>query len=273
MKYRMDDENNSDMIFLRRDADENPEMYQQMSFPPIWDDLFDDSKQAVAPMHTLGPCAIKNTQQLLFQFLKLRNKQAPMLENMNVQFDIVSDMKLDWCKVFPVETSKFGSWVSENWISLGRIMKWIYSSIESVAPDFTFIFPTSPVETWSNKQNEGWLRYYGLSSQGNQLEKRQQVLDNYNSDKLESPEERSGSIQNIEFLLSSISSMLSLIMSKKQQVNYVSEIDRHIRIFLHHINLLDGIINRSISKPYLESSYSYLALLQFPTMIKKYGSV
>ena len=27
MKYRMDDENNLDMIFLRRDADENPEMY------------------------------------------------------------------------------------------------------------------------------------------------------------------------------------------------------------------------------------------------------
>ena len=64
-----------------------------------------------------------------------------MLENMNVPFDIISDMKHDWCKVFPVDTSKFGSWVSENWISLGRIMKWIYSTIESVAPDFTFIFP------------------------------------------------------------------------------------------------------------------------------------
>jgi hypothetical protein len=159
MKYQMDDENNLDMIFLRKDADENPEMYQRMPFPPIWDDLFDDSKQVVAPMHTLGPCVIKNTQQLLFQFLKLRNKQAPMLENMNVQFDIISDMKLDWCKVFPVDTSKFGSWVSENWISFGRIMKWIYSTIESVAPDFTFIFSTSPVKTWSNKNNEGWLRY------------------------------------------------------------------------------------------------------------------
>ncbi len=38
MKYQMDDENDLDMIFLRRDTDENPEMYQRMTFPPIWDD-------------------------------------------------------------------------------------------------------------------------------------------------------------------------------------------------------------------------------------------
>eukprot|EP00957_Ditylum_brightwellii_P184009 14016583-Ditylum_brightwellii.AAC.1 len=53
----------------------------------------------------------------------------------------------------------------------------------------------------------------------------------------------------------------------------ISEIDRHICIFLHHINVIDNILSDDNAKPYLESLYSYLATRMFPEVINEYGSV
>ena len=38
-------------------------------------------------------------------------------------------MKLDWLKIIPIGGSNFSGWVSENWLALSRISKWIYSIV------------------------------------------------------------------------------------------------------------------------------------------------
>ena len=267
------DEQDEDVMFLRQDAIENPLLYQRFPFPPTWDDVFHDTKNAIAPMHMLCLCTIKNTQPLVFKFLTIRNKKQAMLRQMNMQFDYITDMKLDWCKLLPVETDKFGSWVSENWMGFGRICKWIYSNIEYIAPDFHFQFPNKPLTKWSNKENEGWLRFYGLPRDGLALDKRHRVMENFNNPNLKTPEERTGSVLNIEYLFSSLSAFLSHIMQPEVDEESISHIDRHIRIFLHHVNLIDGVLSSDSSKPYIQSSYSYLSLLGMPDVIRRYGSV
>eukprot|EP00957_Ditylum_brightwellii_P060513 4594763-Ditylum_brightwellii.AAC.1 len=143
-------------------------------------------------------------------------------------------MKLDWCKITPAETEKFGSWVSENWMRLGHISKWVFSNFDEITPDVQFNFPTKPVQQWNNRENEGWLQYYGLARNGLAIEKRHYVLENINGGDLKTPEERTGSTDNVENVVGILSATLSLIMQQEVDVESITEIDHHICIFLHH---------------------------------------
>ena len=53
----------------------------------------------------------------------------------------------------------------------------------------------------------------------------------------------------------------------------INEINRHIRLFLHHINVVDEALSDIGAKPLLHTSYSYLSLPGLIQVIEEYGSV
>ena len=53
-----------------------------------------------------------------------------MVKQMNIMFDVISDIKLEWMKVISVDTDKFGSWVSGNWLSVINV----HGHIDSMMP-------------------------------------------------------------------------------------------------------------------------------------------
>eukprot|EP00957_Ditylum_brightwellii_P193265 14715154-Ditylum_brightwellii.AAC.1 len=71
-------------------------------------------------------------------------------------------MKFDWCKIFSAHSDKFGAWISEIWCSFARIMKWLYSLIDDVAPDLNFVQPSKPIEQWNARECANYLKYFAF---------------------------------------------------------------------------------------------------------------
>mmetsp|Transcript_36306 Transcript_36306/g.54197 ORF Transcript_36306/g.54197 Transcript_36306/m.54197 type:complete len:93 (-) Transcript_36306:534-812(-) len=67
--------------------------------------------------------------------------------------------------------------------------------------------------------------------------------------------------------------MLKMSLVQDMDSDSISEIDCHIHIFLHQINVIDNILSDNNAKSYLESSYFYLGTRMFPEVINECGSV
>jgi hypothetical protein len=65
---------------------------------------------------------------------------------------------LSWLVCVPYTGAKLGGWISENYLSLARLMSWFYAEISTVVRDFEFIEPLTPRKYWTMKQNLGWLK-------------------------------------------------------------------------------------------------------------------
>jgi len=262
------------------DYDTNKHNYDMFPFPPTWDDVYDTSKQVTAPMHTLGPGIVKNTIGMTLDFSSQRNKKATFLKQSGLLLDYIADMKLDWCKVFSVETDKFGGWVSENWCSYARIAKWTYSMLDCVAPDFQFDIPETPVECWTTAQCKGYLKYYDLPFGKTAFETRCKAAEAYHDDNILKvpPHERGGSVEQVEEVIEAMAATFSLLMQKEIDDDTIVQCDRHLKIFLHRLHNLDISLSSTgkksaTGKTRLETSYSYLAALQLVYVVERYGSL
>ena len=66
--------------------------------------------------------------------------------------------------------------------------------------------------------------------------------------------------------------MIKLVMSKKVDVEYLTNLDNAIKIFLTQFNKFDESIKiKKNEKPQWISSYNYLCLLNLPTIAQKFG--
>eukprot|EP00957_Ditylum_brightwellii_P058426 4430758-Ditylum_brightwellii.AAC.1 len=93
---------------------------------------------------------------------------------------------------------KFGSWVSKNWMGLGRTSKWAFSNLDEIVPGIEFNFPSKPMNQRTSKENKSWLRFYGLPTHGLAIEKRHHIFENKDKPDLKTPEECTGSTDNVE---------------------------------------------------------------------------
>ena len=204
-------------------------------------------------------------------FAASRRKKGPFIDYTYSLLMQLVDMKLEWLKVLPT----FSSMVSENWLAFGCLLRWIYSSLPDISPDVVFVKPTKPIHLWLLKECNDYFQYYGLSKEGNVNEKRERILEleSNPSSVLLDPEERIGSVLIIEQLMSSLSIALSYAMSDEVDESIIVSTDRHLRIFLSHCEEVSQKLYPDKSKSKLESSYSYLAVLQIVSIMKTYGSV
>ena len=115
---------------------------------------------------------------------------------------------------------------------------------------------------------DNYLQYYGHSKEGNVNDKRECIsqLENDPNSKLLCLEERIGSINQVDDLMSSLSIAVSYAMSTEVNEDIIVSTDRHVCIFLSIAESLLQKIYPQNSNSKLESSYSYLVMMHFHTL-------
>jgi hypothetical protein len=88
-----------------------------------------------------------------------------------------------------------------------------------------------------------------------------------------SSEERIGSVNQVEDLISSLSIALSYAMLAEVNGDTIISAERHFCIFLTMAESLSKKIYTQNSKSKLESSYSFLAVIHLPYIMKQYSSL
>ena len=115
--------------YLVSDKDLNPNNFTQhplskVWFSPVGIELFVD-----APMHLLFLGIMKDFHRITMQWCSTINIESSVICQISKYFNIIFEMKLEWLKIIPIGVSNFSGWVSENWLALSRISKWIYSIV------------------------------------------------------------------------------------------------------------------------------------------------
>jgi hypothetical protein len=182
---------------------------------------------------------------------------------------------VEWCKILNYPqgpTDKFGGWVAENFLGFIRISKWFYSLLQQLKEKKDLSILDKPNNTWKVKENKLWLEIRGLSTKGNANELKIRVNDNL---KLENVPQiittESESIDDVLTLLSILTDMISMIMSKTTIYEEIDYIELLIRKFLNYYDKFDTLVKRSNDNPSWMTQYNFLCLLNIPNIMRKYG--
>jgi hypothetical protein len=173
------------------------------------------------------------------------------------------------------KAGKFGGWVSENYLAVSRLLTWLYSCIDNIAPDATFEQPESAQSKWSKCQNALWLSIRGLSTSGTASELRESVKQYMNQQGGPPPvlPPAGGNVQYVMQALQSLKAMIARVMASTVSNDTIGEVDHHIRIFLSTFHIFDSCMQRGHDKPTWLSSYNFLCLMNIPQMLFEYGPV
>ena len=133
---------------------------------------------------------------------------------------------------------KLGVWVSENYIALARVYKWFYSFVEHVAPDTQYVEPTTKLNSWTSLVCKKWLGARGLDKSGNATDVKVRTKKYYRQ-KPKPPVigPIGGSVKNIVNVVISLHAMISHIMCKNINAEFVDAITHHIKFFLTYSHM------------------------------------
>ena len=135
-----------------------------MWFSPVGIELFVD-----APMHLLFLGIMKDVHHITMQWCSTINIESSLIRQISKYFNIIFEMKLEWLKIIPIRVSNFSGWVSQNWLALSRISKWIYSIVVCLYSKKKNHFCSfeGPRIKWTMNQTKLWLKTHGLDTKGN----------------------------------------------------------------------------------------------------------
>ena len=255
-----------------------PELYQRWPFPSLWDDSIPLERYGDVPMHLLflgvGKTLVLDTQE----WLKARNIHSSFVLYASNVLASVEALQLGWCKVLPYSSGKFGGWVSENYLALVRIFKWIYGPIQLMEGDAApFVVPETPQRQWNKTVNVKWLRLRGLDTSGNALEVRDRVADYLAQPDEEVPAllpPRGGPGKQVLRMLNRFTDTVSLLMDTHSDETHVRNVEVYVRLFLSEYKefaeQLYGVIPKNDSPAWI-AKYNFMSLLNLPEQIKEVG--
>ena len=156
-----------------------------------------------------------------------------MLERL---WKFVQKLGLDWCKVIPYGGGKLGGWVSENYMSMGRLCCW-YASLEQLALDQTLEEPNYPFNKWTILHNQGWLEARGLDKKGQAQELRERVAMYIMQEGWPPPvlTPRGGPVTNVQLMICSLKAMVCWLMSSSVTESHIKDVKWHIIALKEHI--------------------------------------
>jgi hypothetical protein len=164
MNNKIDDQISFDL--LEEDKMESPEKYMEYPVPSSW--LFYNAADTFVdvPMHLLFLGVTKTIAMDVSDWLK-SNSNNNLFLNMTVGvLERINDLHLPWCKLQPYPKSKFGGWISENFLGISRVFRWFYSLLNFVPEKCMYQEPDTPLARWSKKQIVDWLSIRGLDYNG-----------------------------------------------------------------------------------------------------------
>ena len=122
-----------------------PHLYEPWSLPALWTRGTDLDQHPDVPMHLLCLGVVKTLIIRIQIWMSKKCKESPFVRQMKGRLESIDALKLSWLKVLPYKGGKFGGWVSENYLSLSRILKWFYSLLHKISPDsIPWVEPARP---------------------------------------------------------------------------------------------------------------------------------
>ena len=78
-------------------------------------------------MHLLFLGVIKSDIQMVQKWTILCRRNGSFLKYAGKALENVQMLGLEWCKIILYGSGKLGGWVSENYMSMGRLCCWFYA--------------------------------------------------------------------------------------------------------------------------------------------------
>ena len=263
-------------IAICEEKSTNPELYKRWALPALWDDSIPIERYGDVPMHLLflgvGKTLVLDTQE----WLKAQKLHSSFVIYASKVLASVEVLQLGWCKVLQYSSGKFGGWVSENYLALVRIFKWIYAPIQQrEVEDTPFVEPETPQRQWNKDVNVKWLRLRGLNASGSAEEVRDRVAEYLAQPAIPALlPPRGGSSKQVLRTLNRFADMVCLLMDKHSDETHVRNVEVYVRLFLSEYTefaeQLYGVVPDNLSPAWI-SKYNFMSLLNLSEQIKEVG--
>ncbi len=247
----------------------------QWSTPAVWDRGVELEQHVDVVMHLLFLGVVRCTLELVQEWSKIRGKNAAFQRYLEGTLDSIQNIGLDWCRCMPYKSGKFGGWVSENYVGACRLLTWMYSSVDEIAPDVSFDEPTITQDKWTKQQNSTWLSIRGLPNSGSAKEVSDRVRQ-YKNQPQGAPEilpPSGGSIQMLTATLQNLKAMTARIMAASVTPAAIDDVDKHIKKFLTSFHKFDRAMRKTDEKPTWITSYNFICLTNIPKVMRRFGPV
>ena len=156
---------------------------------------------------------------------------------MKGMLESIQELGLCWCPILPYKGGKFGGWVSENYLTMSRLLKWFYGVLDDIAPDEApWTEPQRSTTDWTGKDCKMWMKIRGLPQAGSAAECRAKVSRFRAKPIADQPqvvEQLGGPVEKVQEVVEVLDDMISwLMVDQIDSESYYSELERKIRIFL-----------------------------------------
>ena len=83
------------------------------------------------PMHSIFLGCVKTINGKILRWCTYTKKESEIVRCLAPSLVHLYDLKLEWCNILPLSASyKFSGLVSENWIAVARLHRWMQSPIQ-----------------------------------------------------------------------------------------------------------------------------------------------
>jgi hypothetical protein len=92
--------------------------------PALWKRGTELCKHIDVPMQLIFFGILRTCVQMVHGWMTKRHKSAFFSRYTKNSLECIQKLNMSWCKCIIYESGNFGGWVSENYLSLGRLLPW-----------------------------------------------------------------------------------------------------------------------------------------------------
>jgi hypothetical protein len=260
------------------EKERNPELYSPWPHPAVWNRGVHLNQHPDIPMHLLCLGVVKLLLLRVDKWLSKKQKARPFLKQMKGMLESIQELNLSWLPILPYKGGKFGGWVSENYLTMSRLLCWFYSALDEIAADQeVWVEPDRPMKDWTGDDCKNWLGQRGLVKTGYAHEVRERVSSYRLLPANGQPvvvEQRGGPVETVQLTVEALDDMMALLMVEQvDDESYYTEMERTIRVFLTRFADMEENLSKRNALPSWLSSFNCLCLLNLPDIVRRYGPI
>ena len=260
--------------YLRK---QNPKLFSPWKKPSLWNELIPINVYAEVPMHLLFLGIVKTTISEVNTWLSKRQLMPGFLEFAAPVLHSVKELNLNWCKILPYSSGKFGGWVSENFLALSRLLRWFYSPIEKIPEAPEYEEPAKHYSTWTKSENLAWLRARGLTQHHKKNAKELRAIVEQEMNDPQGPTAvvgpTGGPVEAVTEVVNSLTNMINICMCECDEDDRIWFSNVYVRLFLSAFDRFENNLYPQRKVPGWISHYNFISLLNVPKVLEKYGSM
>ena len=183
-------------------------------------------------MHLCFLGSTHTTTDVIRKYLKRKGKHTKFLDGVAGRLEKIESLKLLNFKAHGF-TNKNGSWVSEQWVALAKVMKWFFSDIGEFGKEVEYEDPVEPdYRRWTGGTCKSWLASRGLDTSGFAHDHKQRVAEYMQQDggPPDVLEKMTVDDNDVLRLVEAHTAMISRIMSREVTEELIEETEVCVKV-------------------------------------------